>query len=192
MGCMSNKPEKQSIPLERRQRPLYDDTSRVVPGSLLRQLLQPEGNPTKESRLPSLQFIKSQLQQAGYSSDTITVHDKSFAVTTQGSSSQNIELTERIGSTSAYFITAQKSPDGEYVLICVTTGAPSRDAEYAARLASSHDLTDVRKILHIPQEAVLSITTCFPRGSAARILVGRCGNPRFLRQLRDESYQNIS
>ena len=29
--------------------------------------------------------------------------------------------------------------------------------------------------------------TCFPRGSAARHPEGRCGNPRFLRQLRDES-----
>lgn len=30
-------------------------------------------------------------------------------------------------------------------------------------------------------------TTCFPRGSAAWLLAGRCGNLRFLRQLRDES-----
>jgi hypothetical protein len=36
------------------------------------------------------------------------------------------------------------------------------------------------------------LTTCFPRGSAARSLRGRCGNPWFLRQLRDESSQDKS
>jgi hypothetical protein len=158
MGYMSSKAEKLPRRIERGQQPVYDDRSGVIPGSLLRQLLHPEGNPSKESRLPSLQFIKSQLHQAGYSPDTITVHDKSFAVATQSSAAQNIELTERIGSTSAYFITAQKSPGGEYILICITQGAPSRDAEYAARLASSQDLTAVRTALHIPTEAVLSIT----------------------------------
>ncbi len=34
--------------------------------------------------------------------------------------------------------------------------------------------------------------TCFPRGSAARSHRGRCGNLWFLRQLRDESSQDIS